>query len=77
VSGRSLLGAILPGLGVAAVTAAVGGGVAALLPSGRLVTLLLVSAACALAIAAGSLLFARAAVSEAWRLIRPVRPVAA
>jgi PST family polysaccharide transporter len=74
---RSLLAAILPGLAVAALTAAVGGGVAALLPSGRLVTLLLVSAACALAIAAGSFLFARSVVVEAWRLVRPARPAAA
>ena len=75
VSGRSLLAAILPGLGVAALTAVVGGGVAALLPGGRLVTLVLVSAACVVAIAAGSLLFARTAVVEAWRLVRPTRQV--
>ncbi len=73
VSGRSLRNAILPGLGVAAVTAAVGGAAAALLPDGRLLSLVLESAACAVAIAAGSLLFARAAVLEAWRLLRPIR----
>jgi hypothetical protein len=72
---RPLLAAILPGLGVAALTAAVGGGVAVLLPDGRLLSLVLVSAACAAAIVAGSLLFARAAVFEAWRLVRPSRPV--
>ena len=39
---------------------------------GRLLSLVLVSAACAVAIAASSLLFARTAVLEAWlRLVRP------
>ena len=73
VSTRALLGAILPGVAVAGVTAAVGLAVATALPSGRALTLVLVSAACALAIAAGSLLFARSAVLEAWRLVRPAR----
>jgi hypothetical protein len=75
VSVRSLLAAILPGLGVAAVTAAVGGGVAAVLPDGRMLSLVLVSAACAAGIAAGSLLFARRAVIEGWSLARPARTV--
>jgi lipopolysaccharide exporter len=75
VSGRSLLAAILPGVGVAGMTAAVGLVVSAALPSGQLLSLVLVSAACALAIGVGALLFARTAVSEAWRLVRPARRV--
>jgi lipopolysaccharide exporter len=73
VSTRSLLTAVSPGLGVAAVTALAGFSVAVVLPSGRLLSLVILGAVCALAIAAGSLLFARGPVLDAWRAALPVR----
>ena len=71
VDGRELVGAVLPALAVAGLTAAVGLGVSALVPPGEVASLVLVSAACAVAVAAGVLLFARDAVGQAWRLVRP------
>jgi lipopolysaccharide exporter len=73
VSVRSLFAAVLPGLGVAALTAVAGFGVAAVLPSGQLSSLVLLGAVCALAIAAGSLLFARGPVLDALRTALPMR----
>ena len=73
VSGRSLGAAVLPAVGVAAVTAAVGFGLAAVLPSGRLLSLVLLSVACAVAIGASAMLFARSCGPRGSpaRLVRP------
>ena len=68
VSGRSLGAAVLPAVGVAAVTATVGFGLAAVLPSGRLLSLVLLSVACAVAIGASAMLFARSSVLDVARL---------
>jgi lipopolysaccharide exporter len=73
VSTRSLLAAVLPGLGVAALTAAAGFGAATVLPSGRPLSLVVLGTICTLAIAAGSLLFARGPVLDALRTALPLR----
>lgn len=69
VSARSLLMAVLPGLLVAATTATAGFSVSALLPSGELGSLVLVSAVCGAVVVGASLLFARPAVTDAFDAI--------
>ena len=65
VSTRSLFLAVLPGLAVAATTAAAGFAVRALLPSGELGSLLILSAVCGVTVLGASLLFARPAIADA------------
>jgi PST family polysaccharide transporter len=64
VSTRSLVNAVLPAVLVAATTAAVGFAVRALLPSGELGSLIIVSAVCGVTVIGASVLFARPAVAE-------------
>ncbi|MCJ8505908.1 oligosaccharide flippase family protein [Kocuria flava] len=64
VPGRAVVGAVLPGILVAATTAVVGFGVRGLLPSGALSSLLILSAVCAVTVVGATLLFARPAVTD-------------
>ena len=71
VSIGSMIGAVAPGLAVGCLVAITGFGLAALLRTGQLASLLLLGTVCALALIAGSLLFARGPVLQAVRAAMP------
>ena len=61
----------MPALAVAGVTAAVGLAVRSVLPPGQLLSLIVLTAVCGVAVAASSLLLARTAVREGLRAVLP------
>jgi len=69
----SLARAVLPGVAVAAITAAVGFGVRALLPPGELSSLIILGGVCLITAVGGSLLCARRSVFEALHAALPAR----
>ena len=69
----SLARAVLPGVAVAAITAAAGFGVRALLPPGQLSSLIILGGVCLITVVGGSLLFARRSVFEALHAALPAR----
>ncbi len=73
VATGALVRIIMPALAVAGVTAAVGLGVRELLPAGTLRSLVILSAVCAVVVAAASLLLARPAVRDALQTVLPAR----
>lgn len=68
-----LMRALLPAVGVAALTAVLGFAAVAVLPPGRLLSLIGEMVACAVAVVVGSLLFARDTVIGALAVLRPAR----
>jgi lipopolysaccharide exporter len=71
VRGRDLADTVMPALAVAGVTAAVGLAVRSVLPPGELLSLIVLTGVCGLAVAASSLLLARTAVREGLRAVLP------
>jgi hypothetical protein len=70
---RAMITAIAPAVAVAGLVATAGFGLAAMLRTGQLTSLLLLATACGLAAIGGSLLFARGPVLQALRTALPAR----
>jgi lipopolysaccharide exporter len=71
VRGRDLADTVMPALAVAGVTAAVGLAVRSVLPPGQLLSLIVLTGVCGVAVAASSLLLARTAVREGLSAVLP------
>lgn len=73
VSSRSLFDAIAPGMAIAAATAATGFLVRSLLPSGQVLSLVILSLVCVATVIGASFVFARTAIVELVALVRSPR----